>query len=132
MMIFSFTAVQATDELPKDSEEQTIVHGNCPRCPRHNHKNSDEETAFFAALEDDNDEFERELGSFSVTAEDENNPNSSKGATACCRKKRKFRHSSSDELACCGKKRQKPQVSTSALVCNENEKDEVITLPATA
>lgn len=144
MMVFSFTALQGAEELPKDLEGRTIAKGKCPRCPRH-HTSSSDETSFVVVVEDDNDNLDNETGNlFSVVVEDENNPNSSKNALACRGKKRIKPTSSNDALACgCGKKNRKHRrnraekslvseghkIKDNLLVCNDEDEETVTILP---
>lgn len=128
MMIFCFTALQATDELPTDLD-QTIVKGKCPHCPRHNTQSSDEDTNFVVVVEDDNAELDNEAGNlFSVVIEDENNPHALSNVLACKGKNRKYRRNRAKII-------DNQDTKNQIFVCNdeENEQDqEVVILPVTA
>lgn len=121
MMIFSITALQATEDLPSKLTEQTMAR--CPRCPRSSSSSSSSSSSCrfaLAVVEDDN----KETGNLlSLSTEKENDPTDLSACHGRGRKHRRHHRDHKDskpqEVACdekdeeannllaCGKRRNK-------------------------
>lgn len=132
IMIFSLTALQATEELPTELTEQTMVRGKCPRCPRDSSSSSSSSSisSVYAVVEDDNKELNESENLFSFSSDKENDPSDISACKGRKHRRNKKEESStpvaSDEkeeanilLSCCGKKR-KPKSSSSSSSSDRN------------
>lgn len=144
MMIFSLTALQATEELPSELTEQTMVKGRHQPCPRDSSSSSI--SCAYAIVEDDNKELNESTENlFSFSTDKENDPTDISGKKhrglhrekkedqipvaseekeeanillSCCGKRKKQKSSSSSSernaLACCGKRKKQKSSSNSS------------------
>jgi|GEM_PF-6709870 len=72
MLLFSFTALQGVEKCP-ESKDASIARNKCPYAPTH--PTNEEASAFYALLEDDNEELnELTDKQFPLCNQDENNP----------------------------------------------------------
>lgn len=136
--IFSLTALQATDDLSDLSnhvEENTMVKrqgkGRCPYCPRQSSSSSSDANAFFASLDDDNNELNDETTRLFAVSEDEENKPELFDVSACGGKhhrhgRRHHRHhrNHKNTVACDDKEK-----TSAFFACNDDEED-VRILPA--
>lgn len=129
MMIFSLTALQATEELPTELTEQTMVKGGCRRCPCESSSSSSSIRSVYAVAEDDNKELNVTENLFSFSNDKENDPSDISGCRG--RKKPKSSSSSSDRkaLACPRCKGEEEQV---LFACEVEKEGEMRILPISA